>query len=399
MAGAPDSWRPLGELFVQRGLITHDELAGALDEQSRTGRRLGTILISRGIVSEPELTSALVEQIGIDGLLDELEIAAAEVDTGRSERRGFLSRRSKGGDDEAVDAAEAARPLPLSLAPEHLQPDTPRPEEPQPRRSGGRGPLSWLTSMRQSLDDAEAEAARLTGKLEGAAKALSDERARAAEREAMLDRETERREAAEIEIEGLRAKVAEQADALSKLEARAGDLAAKIAATASDLDGERHARELAEQEHERAAAELAAHEAEAGRLSRQLHGLIANVHALSADHERAVDELRARERQVAELEILVAGLPREIDSPQTASARPLAVPESSPAFAPNGHATTFLVLVPRADDTHELVERTGAPPAVGDELPLGDRRFAVERIGRSPIPFDRRPCVQLRALP
>lgn len=82
----PDSWRPLGDLLVERGLVTADELAGALDEQARTGRRLGTVLITRGIVSEPELTSALVEQIGIAGLLGELELAAAEVD-GRAGRR------------------------------------------------------------------------------------------------------------------------------------------------------------------------------------------------------------------------------------------------------------------------------------------------------------------------
>jgi hypothetical protein len=325
MEGSPETWRLLGELFVERGLITGDELAGALDEQSRTGCRLGTILISRGIVSEPELTSALVEQIGIDGLVEELEIAAAEVDAGRGERRRFLSWRTRGSDDKAGDDAEPAEPA--SLASDLLDSVL---DEPPVRKSGGRGPLGWLASMRQSLDDAEAEANRLTGKLAGAAKALSDERDRAAEREAMLDRETERREAAELEIQSLRTRVADQSQALSRLEARAGDLAARIAAATTELETEKAAREHAEQAHAQVAAQLEAHEAEAGRLIRQLDGLIGNVQALRADHD--------------------------------------------------------------------LIERTGSPPAVGDELPLGDRRFAVERIGRSPLPFDRRPCVQLRVL-
>ena len=66
MEAAHVTWRPLGELFVERGLITQDELEEALVEQHRTRKRLGAILVSRGLVSGPELTSVLVDQLGME---------------------------------------------------------------------------------------------------------------------------------------------------------------------------------------------------------------------------------------------------------------------------------------------------------------------------------------------
>ena len=59
-------WRPLGELFVARGLITELELETALAEQAATNKRLGEILVDRGLVSGPDLTSVLMEQLGVE---------------------------------------------------------------------------------------------------------------------------------------------------------------------------------------------------------------------------------------------------------------------------------------------------------------------------------------------
>jgi hypothetical protein len=55
-------WRPLGELLVQRGLLTPDELEAALDEQERTGGKLGEILLRNGLLSRLALISSLHEQ-------------------------------------------------------------------------------------------------------------------------------------------------------------------------------------------------------------------------------------------------------------------------------------------------------------------------------------------------
>ncbi|HZR92725.1 MAG TPA: hypothetical protein VFA44_10035 [Gaiellaceae bacterium] len=66
MEAAHIAWRPLGQLFVERGLISQDELEDALEEQRRTRKRLGSILVERGFVSGPELTSVLVDQLGME---------------------------------------------------------------------------------------------------------------------------------------------------------------------------------------------------------------------------------------------------------------------------------------------------------------------------------------------
>ena len=66
MEAASVTWRPLGELFVGRGLITEAELETALAEQAATGKRLGEILVERGLVSGPDLTSALMDQLGVE---------------------------------------------------------------------------------------------------------------------------------------------------------------------------------------------------------------------------------------------------------------------------------------------------------------------------------------------
>jgi hypothetical protein len=66
MERAESIWRPLGELLVQKKLLTEDELELALGEQADTGRLLGAILVERGYVSGPALAVALAEQYGVE---------------------------------------------------------------------------------------------------------------------------------------------------------------------------------------------------------------------------------------------------------------------------------------------------------------------------------------------
>ena len=56
----------LGELFVEKGLITPDELQLALEQQKVDGKRLGEILVKQGFVSGPALTTVLAEQLGVE---------------------------------------------------------------------------------------------------------------------------------------------------------------------------------------------------------------------------------------------------------------------------------------------------------------------------------------------
>jgi hypothetical protein len=66
-------WLPLGELLVDRGLLSARQLELALAEQSRTGRRLGEVLVGLGFVSEQALAAVLLQQVGLS-----TQVAAAE---------------------------------------------------------------------------------------------------------------------------------------------------------------------------------------------------------------------------------------------------------------------------------------------------------------------------------
>ena len=65
-AGRQGNVRLLGELLVERGLLTEEELELALAEQRRTGRRLGEIAVARGCISGPALAVVLADQLGVD---------------------------------------------------------------------------------------------------------------------------------------------------------------------------------------------------------------------------------------------------------------------------------------------------------------------------------------------
>ncbi|MDW8248033.1 MAG: hypothetical protein RMJ98_01860, partial [Myxococcales bacterium] len=53
----------LGQLLVEAGLISPEQLAAALQVQQRDRRRLGTLLVEAGILSEVQLTQVLSQQL------------------------------------------------------------------------------------------------------------------------------------------------------------------------------------------------------------------------------------------------------------------------------------------------------------------------------------------------
>ena len=64
---APEiSWRPLGRLLVDKGLLTEERLEEALAAQAKTEGRLGDTLVELGYVSRSSLARALAEQYGME---------------------------------------------------------------------------------------------------------------------------------------------------------------------------------------------------------------------------------------------------------------------------------------------------------------------------------------------
>jgi type IV pilus assembly protein PilB len=64
MPGSSRKTKKLGEILVEEGLITAEQLERALVEQSRTDQLLGRILIDLKMVKESDLMAALAKQIG-----------------------------------------------------------------------------------------------------------------------------------------------------------------------------------------------------------------------------------------------------------------------------------------------------------------------------------------------
>ncbi len=57
--------KQLGDILVEDGLLTADQLFQATQEQKRLGRALGRVLVDLGMVSEAQLVAALAAQIGM----------------------------------------------------------------------------------------------------------------------------------------------------------------------------------------------------------------------------------------------------------------------------------------------------------------------------------------------
>ena len=76
-AEANESWRRLGDIFVERGFVTPEQLEQALERQRETGERVGEALVAQGSISKFELAGALAEQMSVLG--DPDPTAAAEA--------------------------------------------------------------------------------------------------------------------------------------------------------------------------------------------------------------------------------------------------------------------------------------------------------------------------------
>ncbi len=57
--------KQLGDILLEGGHVTRDQLATAVEEQRRLGRSLGRVLVDMGMLSEGQLVAALATQIGL----------------------------------------------------------------------------------------------------------------------------------------------------------------------------------------------------------------------------------------------------------------------------------------------------------------------------------------------
>ncbi|MCG3180423.1 MAG: hypothetical protein BIFFINMI_02784 [Phycisphaerae bacterium] len=58
---------PIGEILVEEGVLSREQLAKALAEQKATGQFLGELLMTRGLVSQEGLVKILARRLGVKG--------------------------------------------------------------------------------------------------------------------------------------------------------------------------------------------------------------------------------------------------------------------------------------------------------------------------------------------
>ena len=58
--------KQLGDVLLERGLATPEQVYEASQEQRRVGRSMGRVLVDQGVLTESNLVAALAAQIGLD---------------------------------------------------------------------------------------------------------------------------------------------------------------------------------------------------------------------------------------------------------------------------------------------------------------------------------------------
>ena len=72
--------KQLGQILIEQGLITQDQLEKALEEHRSSPKSLGRVLIDMGLIREPDLVRALSEQVGLEFVdLTEYSVEAMAV--------------------------------------------------------------------------------------------------------------------------------------------------------------------------------------------------------------------------------------------------------------------------------------------------------------------------------
>ena len=162
MEAAHDNRRQLGQLMVDEGIVTSDQLTHALAEQDRTGQPLGEILVELGFASPGAVANSLAEQHG--GLLKtEYGVSAglrtvSDAGLANAPVRPVLPApeiRLSGEETDAQDEPVALRVIPMYPPPVDGPPLVPTPvaETPDPPAQIPNAEEARIADLSARLDD------------------------------------------------------------------------------------------------------------------------------------------------------------------------------------------------------------------------------------------------------
>jgi hypothetical protein len=370
MEAARTSRRSLGEIFVERGLISDADLERALAEQSATKERLADILVRRGLVTGRDITDALIAQLAsfqspavsepskTDHIWD--DGAASDAEPEEQPARilspvvNFWSE-TESDDDHKMAESVVSEPddvpeVPVSVAPDTVAFD---PEElmreTEERRAKMESRLAALGPLLKGVDQVQADLAAhdlctplLAHELGATQERLVARGDELASEIATLKQRRDDIARNSVLLDELRAELANKVHELAELKSTAAIWNDKVSALEAEVDT------LTTRTNQ------AAHDL----------NLLAAV-SLSSPAAEATTETYG---SAGEDDVL------PVDTPSTADGHVL--------FVPN-------------DDGYELIERDGGAPQVGEAVDIGAQEWVVTKVGPSPLPYDDRDCAFL----
>jgi hypothetical protein len=388
------SWRSLGELFVERGLISEADLERALAEQVATKRRLADILVRRGLVTGHDISNALMEQLGTGTTAQ-----AAPKATGPAAATAAATA-------PAVAATPAPAPAPKKRPVEVVPMPQPQPAvDPEPADVPEPAPAAEKKAepkpepkpaAKKKAKPAETPVSQPSYDLSISAHALiagADSRRRGAEAELIAGREAH----AQVlrGLEQVRAELEARDLSTDSLAREVEQTQMRLRAREEELANEVEIWEDARREAERCGGQLAELQARLEEKERELSEASASATAWAARTAELDSETETLSGRVADaLQTLETLAATRFTNGADLSRRSGTAKTQPRKRTPQ---TGALYFVPKAEG-YDLIERDGDLPAVGEALDFGDEQFVVTKIGRSPLPFDRRSCVFLTAV-
>jgi hypothetical protein len=340
--------RPLGEVLVERGIVTPEQLTIALEQQRTTGQQLGEIIVGFGFAPGPIVAQALATQHG--GLI--------------KTEYGFAMGWSS---DDAPKRVAAAVATPIAAS-ELAERDRMIAEL-----------RAWAESAQSAIAARDDAIARLRTEL---AELAEQERA---------PEPTAHEGAHEEALEALRAELAAESEAHGSTRAQLQEQAAALAARDETLAQLR--AELADAGHEEAleairaelAAKLEEHAAEIARIEAARTGLSDAATAREAELAGAKegltkaeyeltsarstnDELERRLQNARSRAETLARRVAEQDEELEALRAPAPVPAPTASGPSRWASAPMHYVLRRGAGAYELVEHDGPPPRVGDTV-------------------------------
>jgi hypothetical protein len=292
--------RPLGQLLVERGVLTATQLEQALDEQQRNGTSLTEIIIERGFAEPHMLETVLAGESGMAPTSGDVAWQANNVIAFANTARGGQSPANPlqdfGGNKPLADGrnedAEWRRKLfDLAEDPSDKSAGSPR-ERPRPPR-GIRGKLA--RNLEAYLARTAAELDERGEALQRQSIALEQELQRVAGAEAALDQRALRLR--ELDLAGK-----ETATQIDELLGLIAERDVRLEELSNDRDDVRQELELVQAELARAHAESAERDRLLSSSEKEAAELVEEVEAMKAAQQIAEGNLAQRDEMLAKLE-------------------------------------------------------------------------------------------------